>query len=77
MKGIGDRRKDSELVILYVHLQRAALARILDPSLTAPRHQLVAKPLAGYFGKEIGDRGSGEQRILPAANSPRVCIIVS
>ena len=47
MKGIGDRRKDySELVIMYIHVQRAALARVLDPSLTASRHQLVAEPLA-------------------------------
>ena len=47
MKGIGDRRKDySELVIIYIHVQRAALARVLDPSLTASRHQLVAEPLA-------------------------------
>ena len=47
MEGIGDRRKDcSELVTLDAHLQRAALARVLDPSLTASRHQLVAKPLA-------------------------------
>ena len=51
MKGIGDRRKDySELIIIYIiiHVQRAALARVLDPSLTASRHhhQLVAEPLA-------------------------------